>query len=116
MSNNRYTNAGDVGAGTTINNMASRVKSWAYISGGASPVISQSFGISSIVDIGVGHIEYLFSNPFLTAFPVTSVAPLGGEAGFWQQASGSVRSYTNTSGGALQDVGGVAFTSNGNLA
>lgn len=71
MSTNRYLNAGAPGTGTTVDNMASRVKAWASINGATAPAsLNSSLGVSSVTDVGVGDWGLNLSSPMAnTLFP-----------------------------------------------
>ena len=55
MSTARHQLAGAPGTGTTIDNMASRVKAWAVIDQRNTQTVTGGFGVSSIADGGLGN-------------------------------------------------------------
>ena len=65
MSTSRYNNSGAVGTGTIIDNMASRVKSWATINNPAvTLVVLGSLNTSSVTDNGVGNFTHNYTSVF----------------------------------------------------
>jgi len=87
MSTARHQLAGAPGTGTTIDNMASRVKAWARINGATAAALD-TFNVSSTTDTAVGQHTLTYT-AFLAnygAYPVVATTTAGG--GFFIDITG----------------------------